>query len=343
VTAAAPSAPNTPAEHVGEHGEPEASTVDDRITLRFMAVPQDVTASGTVAAGSVLEWIDKAGYACAVGWSASYCVTAYVGNVHFTRPIQSGNLVEVHARIIHTGRSSMHVLVTVETTDVRERAYSRATDCIIVFVAVDDAGHPRDVPVWQPRSDADRTLQGLAQSRVEPRKRIQAAMRTEEYSAAGTTPRTVFRFLAAPADANWGGKAHGGTVMRWIDEAAYACAASWSSESAVAVYSGGIHFYRPIQIGHIVEVDARLIHTGTRSMHISVHVRSGSPRTPHDLQLTTQCMSIFVAPGPNGHAAPVPALPLVSAEDKSLDALAQALIGMRADLEAIPLDLARRP
>jgi acyl-CoA hydrolase len=30
----------------------------------------------------------------------------------------------------------------------------------------------------------------------------------------------VFRFLAAPADANWGGKAHGGTVMRWIDEAA---------------------------------------------------------------------------------------------------------------------------
>ena len=37
---------------------------DDRITLRFMAVPADVAASGaTVAAGSVLEWIDKAAYA----------------------------------------------------------------------------------------------------------------------------------------------------------------------------------------------------------------------------------------------------------------------------------------
>jgi 4-hydroxybenzoyl-CoA thioesterase len=37
-----------------------------------MAVPLDVTAAGTtVAAGSVLEWIDKAGYACAVGWAAS--------------------------------------------------------------------------------------------------------------------------------------------------------------------------------------------------------------------------------------------------------------------------------
>ena len=30
----------------------------------------------------------------------------------------------------------------------------------------------------------------------------------------------TLRFLAAPSDVNWGGKVHGGTVMRWIDEAA---------------------------------------------------------------------------------------------------------------------------
>lgn len=326
--------------------EPEHS---DRITLRFMANPQDVTASGTtVAAGSVLEWIDKAGYACAVGWSASYCVTAYVGNVHFTRPIKPGRLVEVHARIIHTGRTSMHVLVTVETTDVRERRYSPATHCILVFVAIDETGHPHTVPEWHPRSEADLLLQRNAQERLEPRRRIQAAMGAQDYSDAGTTPRTVFRFLAAPGDANWGGKAHGGTVMRWIDETAYACAASWSAESAssegtVAVYSGGIHFYRPIQIGDIVEVDARLIHTGPHSMHISIRVRSGSPRAPHDLKLTTQCMSIFVTRGPDGSAEPVRPLALVSEEDRRLDEHARDLIAMRADLPTIPLDLAHHP
>ena len=323
--------------------EPEQS---DRITLRFMANPQDVTASGTtVAAGSVLEWIDKAGYACAVGWSASYCVTAYVGNVHFTRPIKPGRLVEVHARIIHTGRTSMHVLVTVETTDVRERRYFPATHCILVFVAIDETGHPHTVPEWHPRSEADRLLQRNAQERLEPRRRIQAAMGEQEYSDAGTTPRTVFRFLAAPGDANWGGKAHGGTVMRWIDETAYACAASWSpegasSEGTVAVYSGGIHFYRPIQIGDIVEVDARLIHTGPHSMHISIRVRSGSPHAPHDLKLTTQCMSIFVTRGPDESAEPVRPLPLAGDEDRRLDEHARALIAMRADLPTIPLDLA---
>jgi len=320
------------------------SLPDDRITLRFMAVPADVAASGTtVAAGSVLEWIDKAAYACAVGWSASDTVTAYVGNVHFTRPIRSGDLVEVHARIIHTGRTSMHVLVTVETTDVRAREYTPATHCILVFVAVDDAGKPQAVPVWEPRSDVDRELQQNATARLEPRKRIQTCMRAQEYTEDSTAPRTVFRFLAAPADANWGGNAHGGTVIRWIDEAAFATAAAWSSEGAVAVYSGGIHFYRPIHIGHIVEVDARLIHTGTRSMHVSIHVRSGSPRTPSDLHLTTQCMSIFVTIGADGHADPVPPLTLITAEDKRLDQHARALMDLRAPLAMMPVDHLRLP
>ena len=61
-----------------------------QIVLRFLAAPMDVTYGGTVHGGKLLEWIDKAGYACAVGWSAHYCVTAYIGDVHFTRPVRSG-------------------------------------------------------------------------------------------------------------------------------------------------------------------------------------------------------------------------------------------------------------
>ena len=44
---------------------------DDRITLRFMTTPADTAAGGrSIAAGSVMEWIDKAGYACAVAGRA---------------------------------------------------------------------------------------------------------------------------------------------------------------------------------------------------------------------------------------------------------------------------------
>ena len=42
---------------------------DDTVTLRFLAAPTDRGYSGRVDAGRVLEWIDKAGYAAAVGWA----------------------------------------------------------------------------------------------------------------------------------------------------------------------------------------------------------------------------------------------------------------------------------
>lgn len=32
----------------------------------------------------------------------------------------------------------------------------------------------------------------------------------------------TFQFISEPSDVNYGGKVHGGEVMKWIDQAAYA-------------------------------------------------------------------------------------------------------------------------
>ena len=106
------------------------TTKSPRVTLRFMAAPTDILQAGSfgVHGGRVLEWIDKAAYACAVQWSSTYCVTAYVGHIHFTRPIPSGHLVEVRSRIALTGRSSMHIVNEVYSADPREGVFTRACD-----------------------------------------------------------------------------------------------------------------------------------------------------------------------------------------------------------------------
>jgi len=140
----------------------------------------------------------------------------------------------------------------------------------------------------------------------------------------------MLRFLAAPTDVNWGGKVHGGIVMRWIDEAAHVLATSWTgSHSNVAVYAGGVRFYRPLLIGDLVEVEARLVHTGSTSMHISVHVRSGDA-SAGVLQLTTHCLIVFVALDSEKNAIAAPAWEPVSAEDVALEAHALHLIELRS-------------
>ncbi|WP_375385351.1 acyl-CoA thioesterase [uncultured Microbacterium sp.] len=333
-------------------GTTTASTVagrDDRITLRFMTTPADTASGGrSVAAGSVMEWIDKAGYACAVGWSGAYCVTAYVGNVRHRRPIAPGSLIEVQARLVHTGRSSMHVVVTVSSADVSSRAYSPATTCILIFVAKDAGGRPIPVPPWQPRSRSDRTLAAGALERIPARTEIKRLMLQERYTEASEAPRTVLRFLVPPGVVNWGGKAHGGTVMRWIDEAAYACAVGWLGDAeladhAVAVYSGGIHFFAPVRIGDLVEIDARLIYTGGHSMHISTRVVTADPRAPHERTLTTLCMSVFVVPGPGGVAMPVPLWTASTDEDVRLGEHAREIIRLREQIVPIAASLALEP
>ncbi len=134
------------------------------ITLRFLAEPSAVNFGGKVHGGAVMKWIDEAGYACAAGWSGRYCVTIYVGGIRFHQPIHIGDMVEVYARIIHTGRTSMHVAVQVSAGDPKTDNRRDTTQCIIVFVALDDNGHSVAVPAWEPRDDANITLQDYAKN-----------------------------------------------------------------------------------------------------------------------------------------------------------------------------------
>ena len=265
--------PNTP--------QPQDHIKSPSITLRFMATPTDQLLAGAqgIGGGRVLEWIDKAAYACAVQWSGKYCVTAYVGHIHFTRPIPSGHIVEVRSRIAMTGRSSMHIVNEVLSADPREGMFTRACDCLVIFVAKDqDTGKATPVPTFVPDNDEQRRVAEAAESRIELRKAIEEEMEKQDYDAPSEAPRLINRFLAKPTDVNWGGNVHGGTAMEWIDEAGTACTMEWAGEQTVAVYAGGIRFYKPIHIGDLIEVDARMMRTDARTMQMSIHVRSGDPR-----------------------------------------------------------------
>lgn len=138
------------------------------VTFRFLAQPTDVNFGGKVHGGMAMKWIDQAGYACAVAWSGAYCVTASVSGIQFVAPILIGDLVTVRARLIHTGRSSMHLAVDVMASDLRKGEQRLATSCVMVFVALDSPeGKPTSVPRWEPRNDAEQRLQDKARQLLE--------------------------------------------------------------------------------------------------------------------------------------------------------------------------------
>ncbi|NOH78835.1 acyl-CoA thioesterase [Vibrio sp. RE86] len=148
------------------------STGQRNTTLRFLAEPSDVNFGGKVHGGAVMKWIDLAAYANAAAWSGKYCITAYAGGIRFVAPIHVGNLVEVSAKVIYTGRSSMHIAIDVQASDPKELKNRLTTHCIVIMVAVDENGKPTEVPEWVPQTEEDIELRDSAIRLMNMRKQI---------------------------------------------------------------------------------------------------------------------------------------------------------------------------
>jgi acyl-CoA hydrolase len=146
------------------------------ITLRFLAEPGDVNFGGKVHGGAVMKWIDQVGYSCAAGWTGCYCVTVYLGGLHFLAPIHVGEIVELQALVIRTGRTSIDIAVDVYARDPKSTDRRRTGHCVIVFVSLGASGRPSPVPQWEPRTRLDRALESYAARVAELRKQMDTEM-----------------------------------------------------------------------------------------------------------------------------------------------------------------------
>jgi acyl-CoA hydrolase len=145
------------------------------IVLRFLAEPSTVNFGGKVHGGTVMKWIDEAGYACATSWAKRYCVTVYVGSIRFLRPIMIGDLVEVQARLAYTGTTSMNIAVEVRSGDMKNGEMQKNTECLIVFVSVDDEGRPMPVPAWTPETPGEMALAAHAKAHLDAARAVRPA------------------------------------------------------------------------------------------------------------------------------------------------------------------------
>ncbi|MEE4464013.1 hotdog domain-containing protein, partial [Azotobacter chroococcum] len=69
--------------------------------------------------------------------------------------------------------------------------------------------------------------------------------------------------LMTPDMANFSGNVHGGTLLKLLDEVAYACASRYAGRYAVTLSVDQVTFRQPIKVGELVTFLASVNYTGS--------------------------------------------------------------------------------
>ena len=117
------------------------------LTVRLMAMPSDTNANGDIFGGWVLSQMDQAGGIAARERSHGRVVTIAVEAMTFIRPVKVGDVLCVYTAIERIGRTSMKVHIEAWAQRFHTHVRQKVTDATFTFVAIDEEGRPRPVPM----------------------------------------------------------------------------------------------------------------------------------------------------------------------------------------------------
>ena len=113
--------------------------------------------------------------------------------------------------------------------------------------------------------------------------------------------------LMTPDMANFTGNVHGGTLLKLLDEVAYACASRYSRRYAVTLSVDRVIFREPIRVGELLILSASINYTGRTSMEVGIRVETENIHTGIRRH-TNSCYFTMVAMGDDGRPREVPPL-----------------------------------
>ncbi len=100
--------------------------------------------------------------------------------------------------------------------------------------------------------------------------------------------------LMTPDMANFSGNVHGGTVLKFLDQVAYACASRYAGSYVVTLSVDQVMFLQPIHVGELVTFLASVNATGTSSMEVGIKVVAENIQT-QVLRHANSCFFTMVA------------------------------------------------
>lgn len=100
--------------------------------------------------------------------------------------------------------------------------------------------------------------------------------------------------LMTPDTANFSGNVHGGSILKLLDQVAYACASRYAASYVVTLSVDQVMFRQPIYVGELVTFLASVNLTGHSSMEVGIKVVAQNIRS-QETRHVNSCFFTMVA------------------------------------------------
>ena len=138
--------------------------------------------------------------------------------------------------------------------------------------------------------------------------------------------------LMTPDMANFTGNVHGGSILKLLDQVAYACASRYAGRYVVTLSVDQVTFRQPIHVGELVTFLSSVNHTGNTSMEIGIKVITENIRT-QTVRHANSCFFTMVAMDDERRPATVPPLVPVTPDEIRRSKAAQVRRQLRQEFE----------
>jgi acyl-CoA hydrolase len=140
-----------------------------RTEMTEYVLPTHANVFGTVFGGQIMAWVDICAAICAQRHAGRPCVTAFVDDLLFRRPVRVGQVVRLRGQVVATFRTSMEIEVAVHGEDTLTGEVWPTVDCFVTMVAMNDEREPTPLPALLIESDAQHDAHAGALRRRERR------------------------------------------------------------------------------------------------------------------------------------------------------------------------------
>ena len=124
---------------------------DQVLVLKVIPMPGDCNANGDIFGGWVMAQVDLAGSVLPARFTQGRMATVAVNEFVFKQPVRVGDILSFYSKVSRIGRTSITVKVEVYAEHYfRQGEYMKVTEASLTYVAIDEAGKPREIAKLDP-------------------------------------------------------------------------------------------------------------------------------------------------------------------------------------------------